>query len=856
MLMRLTIKKRMMLFILGSTIVIYLATLTVIGWNLRKNYLNEGKELADTRVLQMASNIKSKMNEDLSIAQAMATIITGLSDLNEKERVYAERQIFSSIMKDNPTYEALWMSWEISALDPSWNKKHGRKRYTLYRKSNKFIETFEVIDTTNRDLRGEYYRLKRNPVIEMSEPYVSEDYEEGFSNTHWITSPSVPLMKNGKFAGLLGSDFPVDIYVNMATIDDDTYKKGYSFLSSNTGSLVAHSDLKTTEQSLIDSLSFFPNQQFDIKSSIKKGLATTFEVKDDVLGETVYVSIAPITPTGSGKPWAVGVVVPKSELLAPYQGSIYLTILLGIGGLIILSLIILKVSYTISKPIEETSKILRTISEGDITVQKIQTNSTGEIGEMTISVNLLLDELNKKAELSSQIGKGNLKTEFKINKTEDALGISLLEMRDNLKSVLDETEHVLEDASQNGNLSSRINAEDKIGAWRDLSTAINGLIESFSDPIIILNKIIDNLAKGDLTLRYTEHSVGDIKIMAENLNVALDNLSELLRQIADSSDVIEESTKDALIFGSKMSSSTKEIVEEVSHISLGAKNQVLKVEESSKILEGILKSANEMEVRANKINDSAKGGVQNGEKGLEVINDVLESMEQISNISSSTTNSMQTLTERSVEIEKILSVITDISSQSNLLALNAAIEAAQAGEAGRGFAIVAEEVRKLAEDSKKSAKEIERLITAVKEDTREASKVITEMNQRVKKGEEKAMVASDTFHAILKASAESFDLSEDILNAAKLQIKNVSEVVSITETIVVIAEQTASGTEEVTNAAMEISEGMIINNQKAQNLVSIAANLKYNIGKVQLLRDNEVSFSDNSNQFRLQVVGK
>ncbi len=830
-----TIKNRMMLFILGITVVVYVTTLTTISLNLRKNYVEEGKELVDTRVLQMANDIKSRMNEDLSVAKSIASIVIGFAKLPENERMQAESSIFHSIINDYPEYEAVWMSWELSFLDSDWDIPNGRKRYTLFRKAGGLAEARETIDTVYEKLSGDYYRIRESPNIEMSEPYISDDYEKGLTNTLWITSPCVPLMIDGKYVGLLGTDYTLDAYAKLAMIDKSIYENGYSFMLSNGGVLVSHSSMKTTEESTIESLSFSNNIDFDMHSAVSQGVKQSFTVYDEVLDETVYTSFAPVLPSNSILPWAVGIAVPKSELIAPYQGVINLTIILGLVGLIILSIVIFRVSRSITKPIEETNQFLKSVSQGAINLsERLETNGTGEIAEMTDSVNNLIDDLYYKAEFSAEIGKGNLEVEYELKNENDLLGHSLLQMKENLISVISETEQVVAKASFEGKLDVRINTENKEGAWKDISESLNGLLRSFSSPLKSLNQIIDGMAKGDLTRRYTEHASGDIKHMSDNLNLALDSLNNLLSEVVNSSNVIGKSTEEMMAFSEQMNSGTTEIAAAITEMSSGAQTQVAKVDESSSLVEQILDSANKMEEHANKINASAKEGARHGEEGMSMMNEVTGSMKEISQFSTLTIGSINVLMERSKEIERVLGVITEIAAQTNLLALNAAIEAAQAGDAGRGFAVVAEEIRKLAEDSKKSASEIERLIISVQKDTEEASKVISEMNTKVKSGEVLSGNASSSFNEIFKSSNKSLSLTEDILKATSNQIKGIGEVVSITENIVVIAEETAAGTEEVSSAASQMSSGMKRHTQKTEQLVEITTSLEESVGKMKI----------------------
>ena len=238
--------------------------------------------------------------------------------------------------------------------------------------------------------------------------------------------------------------------------------------------------------------------------------------------------------------------------------------------------------------------------------------------------------------------------------------------------------------------------------------------------------------------------------------------------------------------------------------------------------------------KAENINKAAKAGVSNAEKGMSMMNEVVSGISNISTYSEKTDESIKVLTHRSNEIARVLGVITDIAAQTNLLALNAAIEAAQAGESGRGFAVVAEEIRKLAEDSKNSAKEIETLINDVQNDTDMAAKNIEDMNSRVKSSEDTSKVAVEVFKEIYSSTDKTLNYSEEILNGAQMQVENINNVVSITESIVVIAEQTAAGTEEVASSASELSAGMENYNDKTKKLAGVAESLSGGIGKIKI----------------------
>lgn len=492
---------------------------------------------------------------------------------------------------------------------------------------------------------------------------------------------------------------------------------------------------------------------------------------------------------------------------------------------------------TIRLPLVEIIDKIRRLSQGDIADLEITSekgNRADEIGEISNLLEVHIGSINNTSRFASAIKDGNFDFEYSAISDRDTLGISLLSMRENLNMIITETKAVVKEAGQEGKLKVRVEVDGKEGAWKDLMESINNLLASFSEPLISLNKIINAMAGGDITLRYTSEAKGDILNMAENLNMALNNLDGLLHQVSTNAKVIDDSSNEMSVSSEEMSTNTNEIASAIAQMSNGAQTQVAKVDESSNLIEGILTSSTEMGQKAENIHNAAKVGAESSEKGMKMVNNVVVSMGEISTYSSKTNDSIKVLTERSKEISRVLSVISDIASQTNLLALNAAIEAAQAGDAGRGFAVVAEEIRKLAENSRNSAKEIETLITDVQKDTIEAARVIGEMNKTVKSGEETSKSASETFREIFNSSNDTLNLSKEILEATQHQIKDINNVVTITESIVVIAEETAAGTEQVASSASELSSGMETYNQKTQKLAEIAESFKEGMSMVRL----------------------
>lgn len=839
---KLTIKRKMLVFILGMSSLIYILTVGYIGYNLREQAITEAKKLADTYALQKAYEIKAVFDEDMSVARSMAEIVKSYTYLPKILRDSLRKELMVNILKQYPKYDATWMSWQLWAIDSTWDKSNGRERANFYIRDGKVNFSLELANLEADPTSGIYYFLKNNSnhSEKLSEPYWYLDYDYSSNKRDSLLgiSPTVTIMVDGKFAGVIGSDMTVNDFKGMSEVS--FYENGFAFLLSNQGVIIAHKNDSLFNSSM-ENLSIIKESKLNVRELIQTGKSFSYTIFDENFNEDVYVTFASIPVGRSNYPWSTGIVVPVSEITKSFNSTLQNTILVGIIGFLLLTYITWRIANQITTSIGKTNSLLKQISIGNLTSSsELHVDSNDELGEMAMSIIILQNELQRKTNFSEKIGKGNLDVEFEPSGESDVLGQSLLKMRNNLYSVILETREAVEVAANQGNFNSTINLDEKDGAWKELAESINNLLYSISSQLYSFNKIATAMAEGDLSQRLSGDNKGDVKKLMENLNMGLENVCGILLQISNNAHVVEESTAEMLTASEEMNNNTGEIASAIAQMSSGAQNQVIKVDESSNLVEGILQSSNDMGKQAESINGAAKTGVESSEKGQGMLNKVVFNMSDISDFSNKTYDSIKVLTERSKEITRVLSVISDIASQTNLLALNAAIEAAQAGDAGRGFAVVAEEIRKLAEDSKNSAKEIEKLIRDVQSDTEGAAKIIEIMNLSVKSGEEASKDASSAFKEISDSSTQTLQLSEEILNASKQQINDIKNVVTITESVVVIAEQTAAGTEEVASSASELSSGMENYTKKSVSLVDIAKNLKEGVGKFNINDQTEI----------------
>ena len=834
-----------MLFIMGITICTYLTTLSYISLEFKEKSILEAKELADASALLKANRLKSEFDGYLAQSRTIAAIAKDFVDLDRTERLRKQNELLNSLQKNATSLDIVWISWDMNAVDPQWSESHGRERnvHVNMGKTKKVI--LDTADLTGVDPNNFYQVIKKSGKEALVEPYPFDANNIMSKEQLLGTSSVVPMIRNGQHIGQVGFDFKLSNYASM--IKYETYENSYAFVISARGRLVAHPEQQLMNQ-YIDTLSFVRSLDIGaIKETVENGSAISFNTIDKASSEELYVTFAPIPIGQSDIYWAVGTVIPMAEITQPFYDTLEITLIVGALGLIIITLVTYKIASQITQSIGHSNNVLKNLAKGELELNRmLSISGNDELSEMSSSINRLMGELKRKADFSKEIGDGNLAAQLEVTGEKDILGKSLLKMRDNLAVVIQETNDVITAAGIDGDFDARLETFGKKGAWEELAKAINQLITSIARPIHLIHEVVNAMAKGDLTSRYDGESAGEIASLTAGLNHAISSLNQLLNQINGSTDVVMNSADEMMVASNEMNNNTSEIASAIAQISSGAQSQVRKVDESSHLMERIMNSANEIGEQADIINKAIIKGAELSNKGQKLVDKAVEKMTDITDYSQKADTSIRVLMERSDEISKVLGVITDISSQTNLLALNAAIEASQAGEAGRGFAVVAEEIRKLAEDSRKSANEIEELVMAVQRDIKASSEIIENMGKSVVIGEQASTKASQAFREIESSSQQTIELSDCVVKSTADQAAGIKEVAGITEHIVVIAEQTAAGTEEIAASAAELSTGMENYTTKTGEVAKIASELRNKMKRFSLddeLQTKEETFA-------------
>lgn len=338
-----------------------------------------------------------------------------------------------------------------------------------------------------------------------------------------------------------------------------------------------------------------------------------------------------------------------------------------------------------------------------------------------------------------------------------------------------------------------------------LAMVIAYLISEFNivRPIKVLEKLMSRAGAGDLTVESSIKTKDEIQKLGDSFNQMIKHQEEIVRQVRSGARELASSSEEMAASAEQVSAATQQITSSIAEVAKEAANQNDSVIEISKVLVQLSSLVQLAQNRAAATNNNADTTLSSANDGRVKVGETVDAMIRINQSTMDTAEVLEVLNQLSAKVGGIISTINGIAEQTNLLALNAAIEAARAGEHGRGFAVVADEVRKLSEQSNTGAKEIEVLVNEMINQTGKAVKSINVCRETVESGVE---VANETDIAFV-----------DIINAVELIVKNVEEIVDITkdevatsdqivkliDTIASATETTSSNSEEVSAAAEE-----------------------------------------------------
>jgi twitching motility protein PilJ len=301
------------------------------------------------------------------------------------------------------------------------------------------------------------------------------------------------------------------------------------------------------------------------------------------------------------------------------------------------------------------------------------------------------------------------------------------------------------------------------------------------EAILRLLNEMGNLADGDLTVQasVTEDVTGAI---ADSINFTIEELRTLVRGINSATDQVAKATTDAQTISNRLYEASQ--------------RQNKEIQQASASVLQMAQSINEVSQTAAQSARVAQQSLAAAEKGGQAVHNQISGMNEIRTQIQDTAKRIKRLGESSLEIGEIVELISDITEQTNVLALNAAIQAASAGEAGRGFTVVAEEVQRLAERSGEATKQIEAIVKTIQADTQDAVAAMEKSTVGVVEGTKLSDAAGQALDEIRKVSRELAELIGGISAQTQKQSASVSDVTRGMQGILKITEETTEGTKQ------------------------------------------------------------
>jgi methyl-accepting chemotaxis protein len=346
-----------------------------------------------------------------------------------------------------------------------------------------------------------------------------------------------------------------------------------------------------------------------------------------------------------------------------------------------------------------------------------------------------------------------------------------------------------------------------------------------SKPIKSLAEDVKQFGEGDLTMSFDVKSSDEIGMMAESLKVMGSSLREGMIDISKATEDVSHSAQDLSAMAEEGSATSEELTSQAEDVDSNVQNTSASIEEVTSGVEEVAASAQDVsrtsQELANEINET-ENAVQNGQT---VLKEQGNRMEAVGKQNKTATQLVTEVAEKAANVQEIVNTIASIAEQTNLLALNAAIEAARAGEAGKGFAVVADEIRKLAEESKKASQNIASILNEINDSSNNANEAVKSTNSLYDELNEGSVKIVEEFNRIEGYMKSVNSRVESLMGAAEEQSASSEEMASAMDTSAKSMTNVSEQMEEITTGVRQVSESSEKMNQTAEDLNALAGQL-------------------------------
>ena len=440
---------------------------------------------------------------------------------------------------------------------------------------------------------------------------------------------------------------------------------------------------------------------------------------------------------------------------------------------------------------------------------------------------------------------GQVITLTKQNKNQEAYALYQKEGIPILNDVMSALDKIAADSDQGGTeMNEAGKAEMVQSIWTFSIITIIAILLGVGIGILTLKQIgnrlkmtvdfLMDLADGNFSKNVPEQSMQDrseFGVLSQSVDKMNRNVRKLIQQILNTAEQMASASQELTASAEESAQSATQVAESTTNVADSSTKQLKLIEHTTSVISDMSTGIDTVTKNIQTVNESSQKTSNTALEGTKAIKTTIDQMTRIGEKTENAAEVINALDGYSKEIDKIVGMISAIADQTNLLALNAAIEAARAGDAGRGFSVVAEEVRKLAEQSAQSTKEIVALIKNVQINTEKAVAYMDENKKEVQSGQEFANSAGDKFNTIFTMITEIGTGIAEITNSTTKLDTGTKRVVEASDNIDKESRKAASETQTISAATEEQSASMEEIASASTHLAKMAEDLQNTVRK-------------------------
>jgi methyl-accepting chemotaxis protein len=570
-------------------------------------------------------------------------------------------------------------------------------------------------------------------------------YDEGGTN-QYIVSAVGPIFREEQFVGVAGVDVTLD-HLNEIITNVKFGETGYAFVVGPDTRYIAYpfaQEAMMAGETLFDLAEKTDNEQ--VRAIAEAIVAGETGYRETVNPSTGDTEWTIFVPIESTGWWLV-LTVPIKEFMTEVNDIARLAVIISVGGLIIIAVVGFWIARSVTKPLQVIVRRAKSLAMGEIEADEASKRISArgdELGDIGQAFDGLVDYFREMGATAHRIADGDLSAQVTPRSTKDEFGNAFSQMIFNLRSIV-------------GQVADTAN---NVGA-----------------------------------------AAGQLAAAAEQAGQATSQIAATIQQVAAGTAQQTEGLTKAV-------GTVEQVSRAIGGVARGAQEQAAAVAQSSGITSQITAAIQQVTVNAQAGAQGAAQASQTARDGGQTVDETIQGMAAIKDKVGLSARKVQEMGRRSMQIGAIVETIDDIASQTNLLALNAAIEAARAGEHGKGFAVVADEVRKLAEKSAVATREIAELIQGIQGIVGEAVVAMDEGAAEVEAGVSRADEAGQALAGILQAVEAVAQQVEEISAAAQQMSASADEMASAMETVSAVVEENTAATEEMAAGSDEVTQAI------------------------------------------------